>query len=70
VLAFFSTKQTNPRVSSVRQNAVRRKSTPAVAAGLADHKWTVAELLELVANFRPEVKQPSIIDAINRIGDN
>jgi transposase-like protein/IS1 family transposase len=46
------------------------KTTPAIAGGLTDHKWTVGEMLEVVANFRPVVKKPSIIDAINAIGDN
>lgn len=46
------------------------KTTPAIAGGLTDHKWTVAEMLEVVANFRPVAKTPSIIEAIERIGDN
>ena len=47
------------------------KTTPAIAGGLTDHQWTVAEMLEVVANYRkPEPKRPSIIDAINAIGDN
>src|SRR5262249_2709391 len=29
------------------------KTTPAVAAGLTDHKWTIAEMVENVASFTP-----------------
>jgi hypothetical protein len=29
------------------------KTTPAVAAGLTDHKWTIAEMVERIASFSP-----------------
>nr|WP_254507839.1 hypothetical protein [Anatilimnocola floriformis] len=47
------------------------KSTPAQAAGLADRQWTIAEMIEAVGTYvKPEPKRPSIIEAIERIGDN
>lgn len=34
------------------------KRTPAMAAGLADHVWTVEELLELIASRLPAPAKP------------
>jgi hypothetical protein len=38
-------------------------------SSLADRKSTATEMLEVIANFRPEVRTPSIIEALERIGD-
>jgi hypothetical protein len=44
------------------------KTTPAQAAGLTDRQWTIAEMLEVVANYRkPEVAPPTLKDLIDRL---
>jgi hypothetical protein len=38
----------------IRPKETRQNSTPAVAAGVADHIWTVPELIENAAQSLPE----------------
>jgi hypothetical protein len=36
------------------------KTTPAVAPGLTQERWTVAEMIERTANYKPEPPQPRL----------
>jgi hypothetical protein len=41
------------------------KTTPAVAAGLADRQWTVAEMIEWTASYqKAEPRWPEFLDTI------
>lgn len=45
------------------------KKTPAVAAGLTDHQWTVAEMIERTASYvKPEPKMPTLAEVIEALG--
>jgi len=45
------------------------KTTPAVAAGLTDRKWTVAEMIERTASYvKPEPKSPTLAEVIEALG--
>jgi hypothetical protein len=50
------------------------KTTPAVAAGLTDHKWTVAEMIERTANYIPptpkRITLAEVIEALGLEGDD
>lgn len=47
------------------------KTTPAAAAGLTDHQWTISEMLERIASYeKPQPKPPSIVELINRVPEN
>jgi hypothetical protein len=53
-----------------RENALAEDEVAGGATRLTDHKWTVAEMLEVVASYRLVPRTGSIIDAINAVGDN
>jgi hypothetical protein len=45
------------------------KTTPAVAAGLTDHKWTVAEMIERTASYvKPAPKASTLAEVIESLG--
>ena len=46
------------------------KTTPAVASGLTDHQWTVAEMVERVASYSPAPQKPDWQAFLDTIPDD